>query len=211
MRRLLVILLIASCIPAFAQEEQKKNSEIQTLFGGDMAAGFYGSFDMKVSSFAGNSGLMTGGKGGWIIDHKFVIGGGGFGLSTNPRYNLSSLQNQDSFAGLKLGYGGLLLEYILWPVKPVHIAFPLLIAAGEVNVSESENSYYSGFYNGNLLERSSVFIVEPGVDLELNLLKFFRFGVGLSYRYAYGTNLVNFSDNDLSNLSMNFIFKFGYF
>jgi hypothetical protein len=198
-------------LTVFAQDNPGKNDEIKTLFGGEVSAGFYGSYDMKLTAFNSNAGLMTGGKGGWIIDHKFVIGGGGYGLSTRSPFDVSNTGSGDSIANLSCGYGGLLLEYILWPTKPVHVSFPIMIGAGGVNIYESSEAFFSEYSIGRLLERSSVFVAEPGANLELNLLKWFRFGLGLSYRYVYGSNLKNVSDNELSNLSMNFCFTFGYF
>lgn len=211
MKKLITLVFVVASFSLFAQDDLKKKDEIQTLFGGDMAAGFYGSYDMKVTSYNQNAGLMTGGKGGWIIDHRFVVGGGGYGLSTNSRFDITPNSSGDSIANMRCGYGGLLIEYILWPTKPVHIAFPVMIGAGGVQIHESENGYFTEYTSGRLLERSSIFVLEPGIDLELNLMKWMRFGVGVGYRYVYGSNLINVSDGDLSNLSMNFSFKFGYF
>jgi len=68
------------------------------------------------------------------------------------------------------------------------------------------------------------FLVEPGVDLEFNVVKFFRIGVGASYRFTNGVSLrykqldANFDeivteiDKDaLDSFSFNLCFKFGWF
>ncbi|MBC8342801.1 MAG: hypothetical protein ISR55_05310 [Bacteroidetes bacterium] len=211
MKKLLIMVFMSCSISLIAQDNVTKNDEIKTLFGGEIAGGFYGSYDMKVTSFTKNAGLMTGGKGGWIINHQLVVGGGGFGLSTHSSFDISSHETRDSFAHFQCGYGGLLIEYIIWPEKPVHASFPLLVGAGGVRIHESENGYFLDYTIGRLLERSSFFVVEPGIDLELNLLKWIRFGVGMSYRYVYGSNLLSLTDGEMSGLSMNFSFKFGYF
>src|SRR3989339_1042733 len=57
---------------AFAQE--------RTLLGdGEITSGGFGGPEIKLSTLYDKSALMIGGKGGWIINHKFSIGGGGYG------------------------------------------------------------------------------------------------------------------------------------
>ena len=65
------------------------------------------------------------------------------------------------------------------------------------------------------VDNTVAFIVEPGVNIELNLTKFLRFSTGVSYRYVTATQLdvldAEIKNTDLSNLSYNASFKFGFY
>lgn len=55
-------------------------SQEKTLLEGEVSHGGFGGPAVKFTSVNGDFGIMVGGRGGWIIDHTFVIGGGGYGL-----------------------------------------------------------------------------------------------------------------------------------
>ncbi len=74
-RFIMVICLVA--FPAFAQEE--------TLIKGDVESGGFGGPVVKMTSLNGQDGILVGGRGGWILNHSFIIGGGGYGLANNVR------------------------------------------------------------------------------------------------------------------------------
>ena len=115
-----------------------------------------------------------------------------------------------------MGYGGLFLEYILFPKSAVHLSIPLIIGAGgttlnakkyqdDSNLNPNEWALYE------YVESSGFFLLEPGLNVELNMAKFFRLSAGANYRYVSGTNLQRLSDNDLSGVNFNITFKFGGF
>lgn len=204
MKKLLTVFFLIQSLAVFSQE----NEEIRTLFGNDLKFGGYGSYDMKFTSFKNHQGLLLGGKGGWILNHQLVIGGGGWGLSTPVRFTLSDGLGNDSSARLNFGYGGVLFEYIIFPTSPVHIAIPLLIGSGSSKLYYRDHNL---FFNDALIESSTFFVIDTGIDFQMNLLKFMRLSVGLGYRYVSGTFLANLDDKSLSGLSINASFKFGYF
>jgi len=203
MIKYLIVLFVFTTNILLAQN----NDEIQTLLGNELKYGGYGSFDMRFSNFDAKAGLLLGGRGGVILNHKLVIGGGGYGLANRTRVTLTDLNGNDSMGRMNFGYGGILLEYIFFPQKPFHFAVPLLIGSGSTKIYNISDDFFSN----SLIESSTFLLLEPGIDIELNLLKFVRFTCGASYRLASGTFLQNLNDNDLSGLSINASFKFGYF
>ena len=112
--------------------------------------------------------------------------------------------NNDLKAGF--GLGGLFLEYIVGLPKLVHLSFPLNIMAGGVNV---ELNQVNNNNDDDDVESSAFFALEPGLNLELNVSKFFILGANVSYRFATGSNLKNLSDEDISGLSFGLVIKFG--
>ena len=75
------------------------------------------------------------------------------------------------------GYGSLLIEPIILPRFPVHVSFPILAGVGGIAYSYEEWEFRDSF-----VEDSDFFLViEPGVELEFNILKHFRIAVGAYY------------------------------
>lgn len=222
MKRAITVLLLVAGLIAYGQDDDR---ELTTIFSGDHASGGYGAPELRLGNINNTSSLFVGGRGGWIIGHQFVLGGAGYGLATNNTFDhtenlLDGNDNMvnDSIRSLKIGmgYGGVLIEYILMPQKPVHFSFPLIIGAGGANVGSNINNQTTNGTSQNWtsyesVESSSFFIVEPGVNVELNLTKFMRLSCGANYRLVTGTNLLRLNDSDFSGLAFNFALKFGVF
>ena len=66
-----------------------------------------------------------GGRGGWIINHEFVVGGGGYGLSTDILVDGKKLA---------MGYGGLELGYVFFSDSLVHFTIHSLFGFGGISL-----------------------------------------------------------------------------
>lgn len=223
MRRLLIFSLILSFV-AIASQAQEDQGEFKTIFSSDYSSGGYGAPELKLGNVNNNMSLLIGGRGGWIIGHRFVVGGAGYGLTTNNNFNYTEPlldgngNTIDSTRNMRLdmGYGGLMLEFIALPKKAVHLSFPIIIGAGGTSVgaeiAQDPNQIDPLEYNTyDFVESSAFFVVEPGVSLELNMTRFFRLNFGATYRFISGTDLVRVKNNDLSDLTFSLALKFGSF
>ncbi len=221
MKRLLVIFLIIPGIMAFAQEEEE---EFKTIFGSDYSSGGYGAPELKLGNVNHNMSLLLGGRGGWIIGHRFVLGGGGYGMTTSNTFNYTEQLldpngiKVDSTRNLRLdmGYGGVLLEYIALPKKAIHLSFPLIIGAGGASIGSMIDQDPNqvdpvDWTTYDYVESTAFFVVEPGISLEMNMTRFFRLNLGATYRFISGTTLDRLNSNDLSDLSFSLALKFGAF
>lgn len=199
-RFVFVSILLAFSIPAAAQE--------QTLISGPVESGGFGGPVVKFSQIDKEFALLVGGYGGWLINHSFMIGGGGFGLANSIHGSRTAQLYYGTGDNLRLqfGYGGLMLEYIGEHNSLVHYYVSALIGAGGVNYEYINNYYYNDFD-----EASPCFVLEPGIGAELNVARFFRIGAGASYRLVRGTDLVGISDSQLTDFSASLTFKFGKF
>ena len=56
-----------------------------------------------------------------------------------------------------------------------------------------------------------IWVLEPTVSLEMNVMKFFRIGAGASYRYVLGVDSGGLTNEDFGGLSAMLILKFGRF
>lgn len=175
-----------------------KEREPETLVHGPISIGLYGAPVVMFTEVNDQFGVMFGGRGGLVFNHCFVIGGAGYGLTTNldVRYPPSPY-----YRYVHMGYGGLFLEYTLAPHRLVHLSAHTMIGGGTVCYEED----YYGWYD------DAFFVLEPGVDLELNVSRCFRIGFGGTYRFIKGVNLFDLDDQDVSGPSAEIVFKFGRF
>lgn len=192
----LSILSICICFNLFGQE--------QTLVGGgEITHGGFGGPVVKFTQIKNESAVLVGGRGGWIINHTFIIGGGGYGLATQ-------IKTDDIFyneAFLNFGYGGLELEYIIQSDNVVHFSVYTLIGAGGITYNNNYMEDWSSWDFGN----DEFFVFEPAVNVEVNITSFFRINAGANYRYISGVNYDNLNNSDLAGFAGVLTFKFGSF
>lgn len=173
--------------------------EPETLVSEHAHSGGFGGPTVQLTSINGQFGVMLGGHGGWIIDHRFAIGGGGRGIVG------SGLDAPVTGPGgeqlhLTLSYGGLELQYIHRPLKLVHPSVSLLLGGGK-----------AGYRNGTATTESSVFVMEPALLVTLNVTRAIHVSAGATYRLVNGATLPQLSDGDLSAWSVLMALEFGRF
>lgn len=195
-----------------AQEE----NEFKTIFGGNEVGG-YGSFSIGYSMIDTTNALTFSARGGVIIGHWFALGLGGSGFVTEYADN-PQLTKKGSLTG---GYGGVFMEVILVGKSPVHISVPVLAGIGGAAYTtwENEGTDYSRV---NYLEDVATFLVlEPGIELEFNITRFFRLAGYFNYRYTSDLDLTTSNitggrtqlvkPDALNTYNVGLIFKFGKF
>ncbi|MPM70022.1 hypothetical protein SDC9_116973 [bioreactor metagenome] len=191
---------------AFAQEEN--NNEIRTLLGSKPHSnGGYIGLGGGYTQISGKDAFTTTFRGAWIIDHGFAIGVAGTGFSNDLYVGHESGSNYSSMQG---GYGGLLLQPIIFPKFPVHVSFPVLLGVGgAASVTTFYNEPYDPYWD--MHDEAFYFIAEPAAEVELNLVKWIRLSMGVSYRLTSPLNLSGYGDHDLQGLSGNVTLSFGKF
>ena len=195
MKKLITFLLtVLLYISANAQEE--------TLISGQIESGGYGGPLVQIGQIHGGTGLFVGGQGGWIINHRFVIGGKGYGL-----VNIVNIGNAQNLK-LEFGCGGALLEYIISPNKLIHFSIQSMIGAGGVRYAVKD---YTKDHDEVNYTADAFFILEPGINLILNVTKIFRIGAGATFRYINGVKYESMTNSDLNGLSAHILLKFGEF
>ncbi len=200
---------------------------IESLIGENARFGGYGGPVVKFSPVKGTLGTWVGGYGGMVVNGTLFIGGFGYGLISDIaadqtialQQSLATIALQQSLAtiapqqSLAVGYGGVMLEYIGNSDKLLHYGIQLGIGWGGAGYVDRNFDNFGRIGRNNLRNFSSdaFFVLEPGAYAELNIAKWFRIGVGASYRYVNGVELQGLSNDDLSGISGNLLFKFGSF
>lgn len=176
-----------------------REREVETLVRGRPVIGFYGGPVLKYSYLDRRFAFLVGGKGGISFCDIFVIGGSGYGL-VNEITVPGSHAPYDEY--LSFGYGGLFIEFLIASRKVVHLSTHMLVGGG--------NMYYHDYYwrtSGDDI----FFVLEPGMDLEINVCRHFRLGMGGTYRFVNGIGYPEFTDQDMSGFGAALTFKFGRF
>ncbi len=88
----------------------------------------------------------------------------------------------------KYGYGGLVVEPVLFHRRPFHITFPTIIGVGGVNYGYPLPGSDSNDRRSKVAGQA-FFALEPGMEIEVTLVRHFRIGFGASYLYTTDLNL----------------------
>lgn len=201
---------------SFAQEYESDSYQIRTLFKtGHKANGGFGAIENKFTKINGEYANMAGIYGGWYINHRFLLGVAGAAVTNN----IPVPEEFSTVPGVPMSYQygqfGLMTEYTLWSHRAIHFSFGVMNGAG-FTVQYQRHDYNDDWEWDNPddnypKDTNFFFVTEPGVRLEMNILKWMRFTPGVSYRYAYGSDAEGLSDDDISGISYNLTLKFGKF
>lgn len=172
---------------------------------GPVRHGGWGGVDARYTSLMGSDAILTGIRGGWLLNRKVSIGLSAVGNVTT-RMNTGHTLPNGREAGLEFAYGGLEFGYITQPAKLMHVSLWTLVGAGGVSYRDpafrrgDEEQPVDGF-----------FVAEPMLSTELNISRHFRISAGTSYRYVQGAKLDGMESSDLSGIAYSLMFKFGGF
>lgn len=179
-----------------AQDEQLISDKIES--------GGFGGPVWKVTQLNGETTFLSGGRGGWIINHTFVIGGGGYGTMMDVGTGLILTKpGYDEKLYLKMEYSGLELEYIHRSNKVVHWTVQTLIGGGRLEIREHDPD--------RTFAKDNFFVADANANAEINVLKWMRVNIGAGYRFAFGVDLEGLSNGDIGGPEAQVTLKFGSF
>lgn len=208
-RTLSLFFILLSVTTAFSAKAEGEKWKPNTLVSGSYDTGGYGSVMVKYRTIKDQESVWTGGRGGWIIDHRMVIGGGGYGLCNQPKVEKLGIED----IRVTGGYGGLFFEYIFLPKNPVHFSTGVMVGAGGFNFFTGGSDWDDDWDNDDYdsVKSGVAFVANPWVSLDLNVLPFMRIGLEADYMIYEGVNYGKVSDRDMGGPSVGMTFKFGRF
>ncbi|PLX04355.1 MAG: hypothetical protein C0595_03425 [Marinilabiliales bacterium] len=215
-----VLILILAVVNTTNAQENK--NEFKTIFNKEknnnsISHGAYGAITIGYTQIDGKDGLQIGGRAAWVLNHHLAIGITGKGFFNNLK-KTTEVGNY-YLAG---GYGGLFIEPIIAPKSPVHVSFPVIFGVGGL-AAKYGNVWDNNYYNDNYYDTDVFLVLEPGLEVEFNVVKFMRIAIGGSYRLTNGVLLeYKYYDNNdlimkdvptnaLDGFNFNLSFKFGWF
>ncbi|MFC1607642.1 hypothetical protein ACFL47_06680 [Candidatus Latescibacterota bacterium] len=190
---IMVMFLLALAATAHSQETK-------TLLGQDTNVGFVWGVETKSTDIKGDIGTSIGFMGGALFNHAYLLGLT-FGANiTHPDVNHS--------------YFGVITQYTRKPQELIHCSGQLFLGVGTTKDYERKKS--SSMDNFGNTTGPGFYIIEPGVNAEVNLNEKVRLLVGLSYRIVTGLDedddlisTTNVKDSDFSGFHINIGVKIG--
>ncbi len=207
MKNLILLVVLFASTQLMAQDAK----ENEALFGkAKIVSTGYGALSTQYTRINGKAAIFTGAYGGWMINHKLMIGLGGYGLATNHQ-GFDEQGESDKDNELKMGYGGIVVEYTFLSEKKIHATTSLLVGAGAVVNGyrlDKADSYGDHFHS---VDESGFSVFQPTVSVEANMTNWFRISLGAGYRFVNSSDIEGLSDRNLSAPTMNLSLKFGKF
>ncbi len=196
-----IFVMITTLILVSTGVAAQQQDSTQTLFKSNVKVSELWTPEIKINSIQGNIGTLIGFYGGALIDRTipaWYFRGGKPWTSRELTTDISE--------GL--------LQYIHKPEKMIHFSGQMLIAYGTTKDYENPKSgLLDNFWN---ISGARFCMIEPGINLELNLGINLTLVTGISYRYVSGLNesdenvsITHVTNNDLSGVNFNIGLKFG--
>jgi hypothetical protein len=214
-----LLLLTLAYVPAIAQTTDE--APMRTLLGGDkkLHHGGWGAPTTHYTRIMDQDALLVGARGAWIIDHRISIGLAGHGLVTpvaNSAYDAHLIEQGEVLlrrSSLYMGYGGLLIEPVIAYRSPVHFTLPVIVGAGGVTYGYGSRlpEDFDPLTYDDRYDAQAFFVVEPGIELEMNIIPLLRVGIGASYRYTTDLDLPATPKDALHGLNAGISVKVGRF
>ena len=181
----LLIAMALSAPPAFAQDQPA---------AGGFASGGFGAPVVKFSSMLDEFVTFAGVRGGWVVNHTFVIGAGAYAL-------VNTIDQPDLIEPIsKFVYGGFEVEYIGLASEPVHFTILVLVGAGRRYRTDEPDP-----------DHDELFVFEPAANLQVNVTNFFRLDAGGGYRYVSKETTSDTENSDYRAFFGALTFRFGSF
>ena len=156
---------------------------------------------LKYTRLTGQSALIFGGKGGWIINKRIVLGAGYYALTSDVSSDFTDEEYNQNLL-LEFNYGGLEFEYLVLYESRYNLSINMLMAGGGLN-------FYLKNINKNFSGRN-LLVWEPQLNFEVELYEWFHADAGVSYRMISGyTEVYNISKNDLQGINVLLTLKIG--
>jgi hypothetical protein len=170
---------------AFAQREE-------TVLGhrGLGITGGWGGWTSGLTKLGGDYTAISGGFGGAEFGKTLLIGGGGYHLISDIKWD--GLHPQK----FEMNYGGLMVGVGIKSWSAIHPTITIMGGSGTTRLA-GEGS-------------DKIFVVQPAAGLEINVLRWFHIGLEGGYRFVADSDLPSLTDTRLSSPFGEVKLKFGY-
>lgn len=190
-----ILLLVAVFVSVSLTAQEKTYEEYKTIFGSEkLEFSGIGGFDMAFTSFNGYFGVQTGGSMAVLLNSQLFIGGYGQSATIDRVVTIQQIEYRD----VSLSHGGFWAGYIFLPNAAIHPVVSAKAGWGKAKLND--------YYNDN------VFVINPMVEIQMNITHFFRIGVGAHYTITSDVETIEgLSKYDFSGPGGTISFKFGWF
>lgn len=224
------LMLAAFFVFGIQMIQGQEDGEMKFLLGnksGDVHVSGFGSYILGFSSVDGEFAVYNGGGGAVLLNQTVYFGAYGMGLSSQHYYgtlttvDYDGTENEYNNLYKKFGHGGFWIGYLHKSYKPVHFGASTKLGWGSLKLANTTYEYQFEEYNYYSVATDGVFVITPQVEVELNLLKWFKInasagyqivtGVDKTYTNTSGEQVKFFDASDYTKPMFNLTFAFGGF
>jgi len=194
MKKLIIIGICFICVSMLAAQGK-------TLISGDLESGGYGGVHLRLSQLNGEIAILTGWRGAWIVNKTFCVGWSSMEQISDDNIAPVLLDGRQGY--LDMEYRGLLLGVMIGSDRLVHFGMDAVIGWGGVHyrLKENDDNY----------ETDQFFVLTPEINLEVNVVSWFRIAVSGGYRLITEVQMEGLTGRDLSGFTGGLTLKFGKF
>lgn len=153
--------------------------------------GGYGGPTIAYSRMLGRDGVLIGGEGGVLIDHRLTLGGAGYAFSRTPDGPPAPDGSPRNYFS---GYGGFVIRYAVYADMPIYASLGLLLGGGAITLATRDHDH-EGDENA---EVRGYFVAQPDASLHVNLTRWLRVSLLGGYRIASGVEAFHYQASDIS-------------
>ncbi|CAM4062365.1 MULTISPECIES: hypothetical protein [Flavobacterium] len=190
-----------SSLTVFSQEIQEDVKGKDFIIKDLKSLSFYGGTIFQFTTLDNDFSFFVGGKGGVAFNRKVLLGFEGYTLKS------SNTSKDNDSKELSFTYGGVFVGYVFDLGPKVQLVPTVLSAWGRIGEREVEADGDYVFFKVT----DDLFVLQPELELEINVIKGFKIGLGVNYRLSTGVDSRNYVNDDISGLGGSIAFKFGKF
>jgi len=194
------LFLICLLIPATAAAE--------SLFGDAAEKGWFFAPTVTLSELNGDFGVLLGGEAMLLANGEWGLGLGFGGVVTRREFIFGAT---DSLRRASLAFAGFKLGHFMAPDFLIHPTFGALLGIGGAGTAYRRLVQTNNHMDEDWeWDHQPVFVFEPQVGGELNILETIRLDAAVSYRLVAGFNeTYDLNSQDFSGLGAKIAIKFG--
>ena len=199
-RHMLVGAVQLMAIPALTAQARDTTSQ-ESAIGTELRDfGGFLSLDLRFGDLASEYGAFAGGEAALLFKRRVYLGIRGAGLTTDNAPVAGP--EPGTSRPLQMGYGGLLIGYVIPTRDFWQVTTDVLVGAGGArpDLDGAGDDDWDG-----------IFVFEPSLGLELKLARVARLRVGAGYRFVGGVDLTGIEDSDLRGVTGVVSLRVGWF
>jgi hypothetical protein len=181
---ILVAIALLITLPALAQKEE-------TVVGsrGMGFSGIWGGYKHQITQLGNKKSYINGGFFGLEFGKSLLVGFGNYTLVDEFNWN------SDPKKQLNIKWRPFLLQYGVQNFRSIHPQAGFEIGRGRITLG-SENDH--------------ILVMQPTLGVEINIFRWFHFGIDGGYRFVSDTAIDDLRNDDLSGWFGQATFKFGF-